>query len=196
MTSALLGGSFDPVHAGHVAMVAHILAHGLAERVLVVPNWCSPWREPPVAAADDRLAMCRLAFAGRAGVEVDDRELAAGRPAFTVDTLEALAAAQPGMRWRLVIGADHLGTFRQWRAPERILELAELLILERAGAEWQPAAAAALLPEARLVAAPPFDHPVSASGVRAILASGQDAAAMLPPGVAEYIRARGLYRVA
>lgn len=195
MTCALFGGSFDPVHTGHVAMVRHILQHGLADRVFVVPNTRSPWRDEPLAAAGNRLAMCRLAFEAMPGVAVDGREAVAGRPAWTVDTLEALVAEHPGVHWRVAIGADHLASFGAWRNPGRILELAELLVLGRAGAATDAVAiAAAGLPPGRVVTAPPFDHPVSGSAVRAILCAGGDGAALLPPAVAAYIAARGLYR--
>lgn len=176
-------------------MVRHILDHGLADRVFVVPNARSPWRDEPLAAAGNRLAMCRLAFEGLDRVEVDGREAAAGRPGWTVDTLEALVAEQPGERWRVVIGADHLATFSAWRHPGRILELAELLVLGRAGAPIDAIAVASTgLPTGRVITAPPFDHPVSSSAVRAILCAGGDGAALLPPAVAAYIAARGLYR--
>ncbi|MBK8166049.1 MAG: nicotinate (nicotinamide) nucleotide adenylyltransferase [bacterium] len=197
MIVALFGGSFDPVHCGHVALVRHVLEHGLADRVVVVPNTRSPWRDEPLAAAGNRLAMCRLAFAGMPTVEVDGREAVAGRPAWTVDTLAALVVQHPGTQWRLVIGADHLATFGAWRDSQRILEMAELLVLGRSGAASDAAAiAAAGLPSGRVVMAPPFDHPVSGSIVRAILCAGGDGASLLPPAVAAYIAARGLYRVA
>lgn len=197
MTCALLGGSFDPVHSGHVAIARHVLGAGLADRVLVVPNARSPWRPEPLAPAVDRLAMCRLAFAAEPGIAVDDREVAAGRPAWTVDTLEALAGERPGERWRVVIGADHLATFGAWRRASRILELAELLVVHRAGSPVDAAAvAAAGLPPARVLVAPPFDHPVSGTAVRAILGAGGDGSGLLPGAVAAYIAARGLYRAA
>lgn len=195
MTCALLGGSFDPVHAGHVAMAAHVLRWGLADDVRVIPNARSPWRDPPVAAVADRLAMCRLAFAGLAGVVVDEREARTGRAVWTVETLEALASEQPDVVWRVVIGADHLATFGAWRRADRILELAQLLVLGRAGAAADAAAvAAAGLPPDRVVLAPPFAHAVSASAVRAILGAGGDCRDLLPPAVAAYIAERGLYR--
>lgn len=197
MILAVLGGSFDPVHAGHVAMAAHVLLHHLADHVLVIPNWRSPWRGAPLAGPDDRLAMCRLAFAGMPDVTVDGREIAGGEPAFTVETLAGLARERPGDRLRLVIGRDHLATFHHWRGPERILDLAELIVLDRDGADDGDAmSAAAALPPDRLVTAPPFDHPVSASAVRAMLTSGAPPGAMLPPAVAAYIEAHCLYRTA
>ena len=196
MIRALLGGSFDPVHTGHVAMVAHIFEHGLADHVTVVPNWRSPWREATGASPTDRLAMCRLAFAGHAGVTIDDREVAAGRPVYTVETLTSLCAEYPADRWRLVVGADHLATFNAWREPERILGLVELVVLARAGvAGNSPDLSGLGLRPERIVMAPPFDHPVSASAVRAMLAAGAGAFAPVPAAVAAYIDAHRLYRV-
>lgn len=191
MIRAVLGGTFDPVHAGHVAMARHVLEHGLADLVHVIPNWQSPWRDIPVAGPAERLAMCRLAFAAVPGTLVDPREIDGGCPAWTVDTLAALVAAFPTDRLRLVVGADHLASFDRWRDPARILDLAELVVLDRPGA-----AASAPPPwlAARLVSAPPFDHPVSASAVRAMLAGAVDPKDALPAGVAGYIAAHGLYR--
>lgn len=198
MIRALLGGSFDPAHAGHVAVARHLLVHSLADHVVVVPAWRSPWRQMPVAGPEDRLAMCRLAFADLPQASVDDREIAAGRPVFTVETLAALALEEPTARWRLVIGGDHLAGFPQWRQPGRILELAELLVVERAG-HGQAGAVAAVagaagLTAGRMIIAPPFDHPVSATGIRAMLAHGERPGAMLTPAVAAYIEAHRLYR--
>jgi len=194
---AVLGGSFDPVHAGHVAMAEHVLGHRLADHVLVIPNWRSPWRDAPLAGPDDRLQMCRLAFADQPEVTIDAREIAGGRPAFTVETLAELARERPADRLRLLIGGDHLATFRQWRDSERILELAELIVLDRAGATAAEAtAAASALPAQRLVMAPAFDHAVSASAVRAMLMAGVRPGAMLPPAVSAYIESHRLYRSA
>lgn len=195
MILAVLGGTFDPVHTGHVAMATHVLLHRLADQVLVIPNRQSPWREAPLAGPDDRLAMCRLAFADQPQVTVDGREIVGCLPAYTVETLADLAHERPDDRLRLVIGGDHLATFRQWREPERILSLAEIIVLDRDGAAAAHAATAvAALPPDRLVTAPPFDHPVSASAVRAMLVAGERPGAMLPPAVTAYIEAHRLYR--
>ncbi|MBM4131070.1 nicotinate (nicotinamide) nucleotide adenylyltransferase [bacterium] len=196
MTRALLGGSFDPVHAGHVAMVVHVLRRALADEVIVIPNARSPWRDEPSAGAGDRLAMCRLAFAGMAAVTIDDREIFAGRPVRTVETVEALVAERPDVSWRVVIGADHLARFGAWHRSDRILELAQLLVLGRSGAATDAAAVtAAGLPAERVVLTP-FEHAVSGSAVRATLGAGGDGRGLLPPAVADYIAARGLYRSA
>lgn len=195
MIRALLGGSFDPVHTGHLALAGHVLGAGLAGRIVVVPAWRSPWRDPPLADAAHRLAMCRLAFADLPAATVDGREVAAGRPVFAVETLAALAAEYPGDTWRLLVGADHLATFSRWHEAARLLALAELLVVPRAGADTRPPGDwPADLPAGRVLAAPPFDHPVSSSAVRAMLAAGGATGDLLPPAVAAYIDTHRLYR--
>ena len=88
MLRAILGGSFDPVHLGHLAMASHMLEKHLADRLLIIPAWRSPHKIENSATPSDRLAMVRLAFGDFAGVEVDDREISRIRISFTVETLE------------------------------------------------------------------------------------------------------------
>jgi len=128
MIRALLGGSFDPFHNGHLALVHHLLDGAWADRVVVVPAHRSPHKAHPVASGADRLAMARLALAGIAGASVDSREVERGGISYTVDTLAELSVANPGDQWRLVIGADNLSAFTTWRRWRRLLELAELLV--------------------------------------------------------------------
>jgi nicotinate-nucleotide adenylyltransferase len=200
MIRALLGGSFDPVHLGHVAMARHVLADGLAAAVHVVPAWLSPHKRGAGAPPQERLAMVRLAFAGLDGVQIDAREIRAGHSCRTVTTLAALRDEHPADHWRLVVGADHLPSFRTWAEPDRILRLAELVVLGRVGhAVTGDAIRAAGLPEARVVAVPEFDQPVSSTAVRAMLAAGPGSEAQLvagglPAPVAAHIVAHRLYR--
>jgi len=193
MIRALFGGSFDPVHDGHLAVVDHVLAHGLAAAVTVVPARLSPHKDQVTAPAEERLALVRLAFAGRDAVTVDDRELRRPGPSYTVDTLRELAAAHPGDRWRLVIGADNLPGLPTWREAAALVDLAEVVVMPRGGAA---AAAPAGLPGDRFLVAEDFDEPVSSTAIRAMLAAGKLPAAGLPAAVAARIRARGLYGVA
>ncbi|HPF70691.1 MAG TPA: nicotinate (nicotinamide) nucleotide adenylyltransferase [Candidatus Krumholzibacteria bacterium] len=192
MIRALFGGSFDPVHNGHVAIVAHLLARGLADRVTVVPAALSPHKAGGSAPGDARLAMTRLAFAGRTEVEVDPCELERPAPSYTVDTLEHLSARHPGDRWRLVIGADHAAGFAGWRSAARLWELAELVIMPRGG---EAATAPPGVPPERCITVRDFDEPVSSSAIRAMLAAGRLPADALPAAVARHIRAHGLYGV-
>ncbi len=189
MIRALFGGSFDPIHAGHVAVVDLLLARGLADIVHVVPARRSPLKATRCAAGPlVRLRLVELALSDRPQVVVDDREVRRTRPSYTVRTLAELAAEHAGDDWRLVMGADQAVAFARWRQPERLLELAEPVILARG-----PVQLAAPLAGRALVVAD-FDHPASASLIRGELAAGrlpgQD---LLPAAVAAHIAAEGLY---
>lgn len=190
MIRALFGGSFDPVHNGHLAIVEHLLGHGLARHVTVVPAALSPYKDGSSAAAEERLAMVRLAFADRAGVTVDDREIRREGRSYTIDTLRALVAEHPGDRWRLVIGADHLPRLAGWRAAADLVGLSEVVVMPRDGLRPQ-------LPDeadpARFILVEDFDEPVSSSAIRAMLAAGSVPASGLPAPVVRHIREHGLY---
>ena len=191
---AILGGSFDPVHLGHLAMVSHMLEKNLADRLLVIPAWRSPHKFKNSATPADRLAMARLAFVGFSGVEVDDREISRRRVSFTVETLEELTGEFPGDRLRLIIGGDNLEGFSGWRDPDRIQELADIVVYPRDGIVLSPEAIRrAGLDSGRIIPVTDFDHPVSSTAVRAILARGIVPSEQLPPAVVEYIAAYNIY---
>jgi len=200
MIRALLGGSFDPVHIGHTAMVGHVLAAELAAVVHIVPAWLSPHKQYSAASAEHRLQMVRLAFPAATGVVIDSREVDAGRPCFTVDTLAALRTEHGNDRWRLLIGGDNLGTLHTWHRAERLQTMAEIVVFGRNACDVGTAAveSAGLDPGlVNTVAA--FDQPVSSTGVRAMLATGTMTQATLETGgipapVARYILAHRLYR--
>jgi len=194
---AVLGGSFDPVHAGHVAMAAETLSRGLADRIVVIPNGQSPHKRTTAAGPEARLAMVRLAFAGDPRIEIDESELGQGRPVPTVETLRALARRHPEDALRLILGADHVEAFPRWQQPDAVQELAELVVFGRRGWPLDAAAlAAAGLRADRVHTVPDFDRPVSSREVRAMLAAGTATAALLPPAVAAYVAAHGLYGAA
>jgi nicotinate-nucleotide adenylyltransferase len=194
MLRAVLGGSFDPVHLGHLAMASHLLAKKLADRLLIIPAWRSPHKFENSAAPADRLAMTRLAFADMAGVEVDDREIVRERVSYTVETLADLAVEYSEDRLRLVIGGDNLSGFSGWREPGRIQELADIVVYPRDGVvPNQQAINRSGLDPGRVIPVTDFDHPVSSTAVRAILARGVMPRDELPPAVVEYISARNIY---
>ncbi|MBD3221761.1 adenylyltransferase/cytidyltransferase family protein, partial [bacterium] len=197
MIRALYGGSFDPVHAGHLAVIGRLLADGLADRVLVVPAHRSPLKDEACSASGaERLHMLRLALddpalddpalaARRDRVEVDPREVTAGRAVPTVETLDQLAVEHPDGRWRLVIGGDHAGQFDRWRHPDRLLELAEVVVVSRGPLDLAPPLAG----RARLIT--DFAHPAEASELRAMLRAGRrPPRSLLPPVVTDHIVAR------
>lgn len=201
----VLGGSFDPVHEGHLHVARSALAARDLARVVFVPAR-SPPHKPHVrlAPAGDRLAMLELALAGEPRFEVATLELERAGPSYTVDTLRALPAAlglDPGARLYLLLGGDNLPGLPGWRGFDEILRRAEPLVVVRAGDERaaldvlrgrvHETALEAL--ERGLIAVPPC--PVSATQLRERLARGLDPGADLPRAVADYARAHGVYRL-
>ena len=199
MIRGVLGGSFDPVHCGHLAMGRYILDQKLADRVHVVPARLSPHKSRTGASAGQRLTMVRLAFAGMSGVYVDDREIRRPGPSFTVDTLEDLASQYSRDQLLLIVGADSLAGLASWRNLDRIAALARVAVLARG--EPAPSAfatGAAISPDLQISYHPDFDQPVSSTKIRAILGgqhwAPEDQTGLLPPAVAAYIAEHQLYR--
>jgi nicotinate-nucleotide adenylyltransferase len=189
MIRALYGGSFDPVHAGHVAVVERILSDRVADRVHVVPAFRSPLKDEPCrASGDHRWRMLELALGDRPGVVLDDRELRAGVAVATVETLTALVAAHPQDRWRLIVGADHAPQFSRWREPERLLDLAEVVVLARGEVVLEPPLAG----RSRVIG--DFAESAESTAIRRRLARGErPSPTELPAAVTGYIVSHGLY---
>ena len=188
MATGLLGGSFDPVHHGHlIAAERAAEALGLA-RVLFVPCARQPLkRQGPVAAPEHRRAMLELAVRGAGRLAVDPLELERPAPSYTVDTLHALHERCPDERFVLLLGADAASDLPRWRSAEEVARLAEVAILTRPGA-----------PEVRsplvrhVVATPAIE--ISASDIRARCLAGKSIRYLVPDAVAEYIEQERLYR--
>jgi nicotinate-nucleotide adenylyltransferase len=181
---AIFGGSFNPPHVAHVLAVAYVLACEDVDRVLVVPAFRHPFAKP-LAPFDDRLEMCRLAFADLSRVEVSRVEAELGGESRTVRTLEHLRAQHPSWSMRLVVGADVVHEMDRWAEPQRVRALAPALVLGRVGF--------ALPPELR--DAPQVLPDVSSTSIRQAIAKGDAAANVLVPRrVLAYARAHDLYR--
>ena len=199
---AFLGGTFDPVHNGHLH-AARVAAQALSGPVRLVLSSHPPHRPRPEGSAGHRWAMLELACAADASLDVDDVELRRGGLSYTVETLEALRLGHGDEPLSWVIGTDAFNEIHTWRRWRRVLDLAHLLVLPRPGAELEgaalelylehrcpdlerrPAGGIRLLDEAML--------PVSASAVRALIAAEDDAGHLLPKGVWAYIKQHGLY---
>lgn len=190
MIRALYGGSFDPIHAGHVALITMLRRREVAGAVHVVPAWRSPHKADrrPGAPPAERLVMVRLACAALPDVVVDPREVHRGGTSYTLETLNGLAREHPADRWRLVIGADAARGFPRWREPERLLDLADVVVIARGEVILPP------LLEGRATVIDDFDHPASGTEIRSQLASGVlPGPDRLPSVVATHILAHGLY---
>lgn len=185
----IFGGTFDPVHIGH--LVAAVNArHALAlDRVLlVVANL--PWQKSDrrITAAEDRYAMVAAAVANAPGIEASRIEIDRGGESYTADTLEQLAAEDPFRELFLIVGADVGLLLSTWRRPEVVQRLATLVVVDRPGA-----AEPALEPGWRVerVAIPHLD--VSGSDLRARVAAGLPIDWLVPEAAIACIRARDLY---
>ena len=135
MRLGVLGGTFDPIHVGHLAAAKVAIDCAHLDRVLFVPSAQPPHRVAATAPAEDRLAMCRLAVEGEPRFEVSDVEVKRGGRSYTVDTLDELQGAHPQDELLLILGWDAARLFRTWREPDRVSALASVVIVTRPGME-------------------------------------------------------------
>jgi len=191
----VLGGTFDPVHIGHLVLAEEAREQLGLTQVLLVPAG-QPWRKEgrDVSTAEHRVAMLRLAVEGDTGYEVSLLEVERDGPTYTVETLAALRDETSGAEMYFILGEDSLADLPNWREPERILELAMLAVARRTGeAGMTPQSAAEGLSErVRWLSMPRMD--VSASDIRERVRSGRSIRHLVPEAVREYIATSGLYR--
>lgn len=208
MPLALLGGSFDPVHNGHLRMAMEA-ALALDATVALLPSGTPPHRSSPVASPAQRLAMIELALSGQDRVTVDPRELSRPGVNYTVDTLRELRdEIGPQRPLVLLIGTDQFALLDSWYRWQSIFEYAHIGVLGRAGVTSTPSASVAGHVSTRWAAASsdlstrPAGHAVhidttlldiSASRIRNDLASGKSPRWLLPVPVLEYISEHRLY---
>jgi nicotinate-nucleotide adenylyltransferase len=122
------GGSFDPIHFGHINLGIQVLESGLVDEILFCPAYCSPFKTstPPVVSGAHRLEMIRLVIAKISGFNLTSIELDRQEPSFTVDTLKSLAKG--GEEYRLILSQDSAARFRSWKEPEEIIRLAPPIV--------------------------------------------------------------------
>jgi nicotinate-nucleotide adenylyltransferase len=192
----LFGGTFDPVHQGHIE-VAEACARTLAlDPVLMIPSSQPPHRPPPRASAADRLAMIELAVKGREPLLASDIEVRRGGVSYTVDTVRELAGLHPGTELFLLLGWDAAAEFAGWHESEVITRLARVAVFNRSGATPPGEGFAGLgLPSEALFVEVPSPS-VSATSVRQALTQDGGGVSFLPESVAAYIREHDLYREA
>jgi len=204
----LLGGTFDPIHYGHLRPAQEAMTRlGLAE-IRLLPNHIPPHRPQPVATSAQRLDMVRLAVEDLPGFSVDDRELRRSRPSWTIDTLMELRAELPDTPLCFLIGMDSLLSLPSWHRWEELLHYAHLVVSVRPGSapEFPPAIQRLLEAHGTQRAADLHEklagclllldnQPVdlSATELRAAMAQGNIPSDRLPEKVTAYIRRHGIY---
>jgi len=188
VATGILGGSFDPVHHGHLIAAGRAAEALGLDTVLFIPCARQPLKtQAPAAGPADRAAMVRLAIEGEAKFALDTMELDRPGPSYTVDTLRALLARAPEQRLVLIMGADAAAHLARWRAADEVARLAEVAVLTRPGA---PEPNSALVKH--LVATPAIE--ISASDVRARVLAGKSIRYLVPDAVGAYIVKRRLYQ--
>jgi nicotinate-nucleotide adenylyltransferase len=190
----LYGGTFDPIHLGHLRAAENAREAVGLDLVAFLPAAVPPHRGgAPLSPAADRLAMVRLATASHPRFEAWDAELRRPGPSYTVETVSSLLCERPSDTFVLVVGADTWPEIATWRDPQKLLALVEVAVADRPGfAAEEPVAP---FPGARGVRrAEGPSLPVSATAVRERARQGLSVRYLVPDAVAEYIASRGLYQ--
>ncbi|MEY4446581.1 MAG: hypothetical protein RL444_1694 [Verrucomicrobiota bacterium] len=189
----ILGGTFDPPHAGHVAAAVAAQKQLGLDQVRVIPAGQAPLRTgAPVASAADRVAMCRLAFAEHPWAVVDERETMRAGTSWSVDTARELAREFPDALRVWILGADQLARLDRWKDVVELCGLVEFAVLARDGISTQPPASLAAVIRLTVLQAPPVR--ISSTALREAMRRGDSPRNGLPLGVARHIDERSLYQ--
>jgi len=201
MRIGVFGGSFDPVHLGHLRLAECCRDQAKLDRVRFTPAKRQPLKPTgPRASDEDRVAMLELAIAGRDGFEISKIELVRGGVSYTADTLAQMHRSAPEDELYFLLGADSLADFGQWVRPAEICRLATLLVVQRPDlADPNVDDLKRLLGpigvESRLQVAKMNPTPISSSRIRQQIAAGKSSwRSSIPSSVAEYIERQRIYR--
>ncbi len=199
MRIGLVGGTFDPVHLGHLAMAEEARVQLALDRVMFLPAG-QPWMKEgqPLSPVEDRVQMLRLAIASNPHFQLCLEEVDRDGPTYTVDTLtKLLEELRPETRLFFIVGQDAMQDFHRWKEPQKVMDLCTLVVVERPGqAAVDLAAIAGGNPSAKdrlqVMSMPPMG--ISSTEVRRRAAAGVSLRYLVPDAVAEHIEERGLYR--
>lgn len=198
MKIAVFGGTFNPVHNGHINIVDAVMSGLCPDKLIIMPTGTPPHKQAHrLVSDDDRLTMLRLAVADRPNAEVSDYEIKKEGKSYTVLTLEHFKELYPDDELYFIMGSDMLSSFLSWYRPERIMELATLVCISRSEDEKLKdkesasrvigAGGKCILIECEAVEA-------SSTQARELIANGGDVSRIIPKPVEEYIIERGLYK--
>ncbi len=189
MKIGLFFGSFNPIHVGHLIIANYFREFTDLEEIWFVVSPQNPFKPPTgLASEEDRLNMVRLAVEGADGYKACDVELTMPRPSYTYRTLEVLTERYPEHEFALIMGGDNIAYFHKWKKFDWIATNFDVYVYPRSGhgtENWE-------IKRVKLVNAPLLQ--ISATFIRKALAEGRDPYFFVHPRVAEYIKAKGLYR--
>lgn len=204
----VFGGTFDPIHFGHLRVALDVIEQLDLQRLLLIPLRIAVHRKQPLASPEQRLIMVRMATRNEPRLVVDDRELHRSGPSYTVDTLRAVRTEHPNRAICLLLGGDAFDEFLSWREPMSILELAHLVVMQRPGYQLPEKA-----PLRALVARRRTDLPgelrrrgyghifflpvtqlsISSSDIRERLCKGLSGRFLTPDEILQYIESENIY---
>ena len=205
----IFGGTFDPIHHGHLRIALDAVEAAGLERVHLIPLAQAVHRDQPQTPAAQRLAMVERAAAEHPKLIADAREIERGGDSYMVDTLQSLHDELPGQSLCLLLGSDAFNGFLRWKSPERILELANILVMQRPGYHLpDDPVLVGLVEQHRVDSADQLGDlaaggicfhdvtqlDISSSDIRERISQGRDPACLLPAAVVDFIGQHGLYR--
>lgn len=195
----LFGGTFDPPHMGHVALLRAAIETVRPDSVLIMPTGTPPHKGGHHADARLRMAMCRCFLPLFDRMVISDDEIARGGKSYTIDTVRRLRARMPGAQFFLPIGSDMLATFRQWRGYRELMQSVTLVVHSRVGTDALALSelASSLSAEGgSLIIAPGEVLVLSSTEIREKMRRGEDVSALVPGTALEIAGQYGLYREA
>lgn len=186
---AIFGGTFDPIHNGHLHLIKSILDLEKFERLVIVPAG-DPWQKETEASSKQRLEMLELAIAG-VGVEISECELNRVGPSYAIDTVKELRDEFPAEQYTWVLGSDAFAKIETWHKIEELVELVDFLVVVRPGSS---SPTPSLKMRFEIIELGALD--ISATAIRKKIATRQSVAELVPDQVWQYIKTNGLYGAA
>lgn len=202
----IFGGTFDPVHYGHLRSALEVKDHFGLNQIHLIPCGQPPHRNKPLASAHTRMQLLQLAIAGQSGFIADDRELNRAGRSYMIDTLRSLRLEFAEDSLLLIIGMDAFNNLTQWHQWQQLFDVAHIVVMTRPGhqvtdldAFFQTRLSVNKADLSRqsnghLYFLPVTSLDISASAIRALFARGQNPRFLLPDSVIDYIKQQGLYR--
>ena len=199
MRIGVFGGSFDPVHLGHLILAENCRQQANLDQILFVPCAMSPHKLDGAHGTDrQRLEMLDLAIGGHRDFVRSDMEIKRGGVSYTVDTLRELEESQPGNEWFFLMGADSLESFSSWKEPDEILKLAKPIVVGRPGSEidlgsLEKNSSADYVKSLRDLSVESPLIEISSSNIRQRVAESKSIRFLVPRSIEQYIVTQKLY---
>lgn len=200
MRVGIFGGSFNPIHQGHLLLAECCRESAQLDQVLFLPAAVSPLKQDrPLAAAKQRIEMIELAIGGHQPFELSTLEIDRGGISYTVDTLRTLTAQRPADEWFFLLGADSIRDLPRWREPAEICRLATLLVVRRGGlppVDYDVLSSFVSVERRDYFRSLEVEMPlmeISSTDLRQRIAAGRSVRYRMPRAVEEYIRQQRLY---